>query len=990
VARALVVCALALVAACHGAGTPCGDGYCQTGTVCTADREHCVYPEQLTSCIGLADGTACDMRGVDGACRGDICLPIACGDGFVQPGDEECDGALLGAHTDCLSLGEGYHQAGSLSCTSDCTLDRTACGDRCGDGITQAPLEACDVTVGTQTCETAGFHGGTLGCKPDCQLDVSSCDGWCGDGLLTSQEECDRTDFGLATCNTYGYYGGNLRCTAACTIAEDQCVGSCGDGIRNGSEICDGGQFGGLSCQTYGFYSGALACGSDCFSVDRADCEGYCGDGVKNGTELCDGVDHVDINCTSVGAIAGALGCNAYCQPTTDGCHWGAFRPVPRPPRDQSIRELAVRSRHDIWAASDTDVLHFDGVRWMTVDLGLQGLPHFWEGTQGYLWAYTLHGELAYHDGRSWTVAHRGLPYSEVVAMTPDNVWAEDDDGVHHFDGSTWRDIALPTAETGIWSILPFDDGTTWFVATDAILRYDGVEWTEFDIAGDVAECIWGSTSDDVYAITTPWFAEPVLRHYDGVAWREVDPPFGLDQMECGWSGGEQRTWFSGAVGTQSVVVRVDGPVPWIIPVNTLDNRYWTYGDALWTYDDVDLWRLDGIPWTPRASPATERVDTIWPASPGSAWIGTTHLGTIGQVCAVTPDGALGPFEIFGTVHAIAGTATSVWLGGAFGVLRYTVADELEPLPNPGRVYALWVFSDTDMWAVAWNELVHFDGTAWEPARFVPTQGLEPEFAGTGASNLWLESAGLLFHYDGGVWNEVQLIEGRTDAFATSRPDDHWLFTPGHSHQHDGVAATTLRGTWDGSVSSAWAESPRNVWVQQSSSVHHFDGVVWSRVALPTQLDPYAMAGSSGAVWVGGARGALYSLPTELAALDGGTCSPVLRAYCNVSMRGHTAQTEDGPIDCNRTGHPGGELHYKIEVPVTGRLTATVASRSSVDLAAVRGNEYGGCDVSTCIEGQLSETEIALDVQQGQTYYLVVGARGEAAPFTLDVDCIKE
>jgi hypothetical protein len=27
---------------------------------------------------------------------------------------------------------------------------------------------------------------------------------------------------------------------------------------------------------------------------------------------------------------------------------------------------------------------------------------------------------------------------------------------------------------------------------------------------------------------------------------------------------------------------------------------------------------------------------------------------------------------------------------------------------------------------------------------------------------------------------------------------------------------------------------------------------------------------------------------------------------------------------------------------------------------------------------------------RGQTYFLVVGARDEAAPFTLDVDCIKE
>jgi hypothetical protein len=994
-ALATIVAVIAVaVAACYDAGAPCGDGYCDDGTVCTPAGDRCVYPQQLVDCLARPDGEACIVPGGrEGVCAARVCRQVVCGDGVVE-GSEQCDGANHDGATDCSALGAGYHPAGTLSCSSQCRFDPATCGGRCGDGVVQPGFEACDGSVGDRTCETQGFRGGILACDDDCQLDVGACIGECGDGAVTGGELCDGTNFGGQSCTSRGFYGGELRCTDGCsTVDTSACVGRCGDGVKNGPEICDGPDLGGLSCPTYGWYQGVLACGPDCVSIDRDACVGYCGDGIRNGTEQCDGVDHVDISCTSVGAIAGALGCNAYCQPTTDGCHWGGLRPVPRPPRDQTIRALGVRSRHDIWAATDTDILHFDGVRWTTVDIGLQGLPtDFWAGTQGQLFAHTLNGELAYHDGQSWTIAHRDLRFAAVAATTPDNVWVHDDDsGVRHFDGSSWRNIPPPPPEQPIGSMLPFDDGTTWFLGVDAILRYDGVGWTEFDLVGDSPDCIWGNASDDVYAMTRAFLEAPVLRHYDGHGWREVDPPFGIEQPQCGWSNGEHRTWHFGTLGAQPVVVRVDDGVPWLIPLRALDLGYtWTYGADLWSYDGVDLWRLDGIPWTPRAVPTAGRLDDIWPASPGSAWV-KGYAGTSDHVCAVTPDGALGPFDFHGVgdVNAIAGTETGVWIGGSFGVRRYTGAGSFESLPYPGRVEALWARSETDIWAVAWHDLVHFDGTGWETARPVPNSTFR--FAGTGPSNLWLESGDALLRYDGVDWNDVQLIESRVGAFATSGPDDHWVFSGDHSYQHDGESATALRGSWDDPITSAWAESPRSVWAFGWTRLHHFDGVVWSRVALPAHVVPSSMAGGWGAVWVGGERGMLYNLPTALAALDGGACSPVLRAYCNVSLRGHTAETEDGPVDCHDgVAHRGGELHYKIEVPVTGRLTATVTSRAAVDVAAVRPNEHGGCDAASCVPGQPSDAEIVLDVQQGQTYYLVVGARDGAAPFTLDVRCEKQ
>jgi hypothetical protein len=983
VARALVVCALALLAACHGAGTPCGDGYCQTGTVCTADREHCVYPEQRTSCAGLADGTACDIRGIDGACRGDVCLPIACGDGFVQPGEEECDGASLGGRTDCLSLGEGYHQAGSLSCKADCTFDRTACGDRCGDGITQAPHEACDVTVGTQTCETAGFHGGTLGCKPDCQLDVSSCDGWCGDGILTSREECDRTDFGLATCNSHGYYGGNLRCTAACQVVEDQCEGKCGDGIKNGPEICDGEDRPGLSCQLYGYYAGTVTCGRDCLSVNRAECVGYCGDGVKNGNELCDGLDHEDISCSSFGAIAGALGCNAYCQPTFDACHWGSFRQIAQW-EASTFRTLWANSPQDIWASSDSDFLvHYDGLQWRSVDIGLESsVWKFWSSEKGYLWAHTINGEIAYHDGHSWTIAHRVTDGVHVAATTPADVWAVDIGLARHFDGTSWSDFPIPGPKTWVNQVYTADDGAVWFAAAMSILRFDGVTWTEYDLAG-MPSCIWGY-EDSVYTTVHDFHEGGIVLRYNAEGWKRWDMPFGVDQAKCGGADEYDRMWIAGSVGNQPVYVVYDSGAPWLVPVNELDTeKTWMHDGHLWSYSETGLLRLDGLPWATRGVATSNRVKAIWALSAASAWVGTD-----GHIYRADPNEPVGPFATDGLVHDIWVKDEDVWFGGSFGVLRY-VRGVFERVGAIRYIVSIWGTSEENMWAAGHHEVVRFDGQAWHPTS-IPSYNGKTTFVGIHEPNIWLSRAGREFRYVDGEWSEVEIsIQGFLQA--TSGVTDHWLFDEsGHAHQYDGAAATQTRGTWRGAIEAVWASSPRNVWVVADRGAHHFDGVAWSQVRVPPSLFPTAIAGHAGTLWVGGDGGALYTLPASLAEPYTGTCIPALPTYCNVIVRGHTAQTVDGPTDCNRVAHVGGELHYKIDVSVTGRLTAEVLSRHTVDLSMVSTDRLGGCAIANCVGTPVGDSKVELDVEQGQTYFLIVGARDGEAPFTLDVRCEKQ
>jgi len=108
------------------------------------------------------------------------------------------------------------NNGGYGGCTADCKL-----GPHCGDGVVQAPNEACD--DGTNL--TVYGANGAPGCAPGCMLGAS-----CGDGKLDALfgEQCD-----LGRDKNTGEYNG---CTGQCLFGP-----RCGDGIVQPPEECDDG-----------------------------------------------------------------------------------------------------------------------------------------------------------------------------------------------------------------------------------------------------------------------------------------------------------------------------------------------------------------------------------------------------------------------------------------------------------------------------------------------------------------------------------------------------------------------------------------------------------------------------------------------------------------------------------------------------------------------------------------------------------------------------
>ncbi len=234
----------------------------------------------------------------------------ACGDGFVDPG-EECDGAVLAAT--CENLGF-YNTAGTVTCSDACMFDTSDCGGWCGDDtINGAEGEQCDGTnLNGQTCASQGSAGGTLGCTADCRFDMSGCSALCGNSVIETGEVCDD-----------GNADPDDGCSAACTVEDgwtctdanpSLCSPNCGDGLLVGPEECDPSTIAEENCELHGYHPGTILCSATCM-FDFSGCDGQCGDGVIQGSwESCDSGDFGGQSCDLMGyAFGGSLTCGS-CQ----------------------------------------------------------------------------------------------------------------------------------------------------------------------------------------------------------------------------------------------------------------------------------------------------------------------------------------------------------------------------------------------------------------------------------------------------------------------------------------------------------------------------------------------------------------------------------------------------------------------------------------------------------------------------------------------------
>jgi cysteine-rich repeat protein len=180
--------------ACNCHGDDCSRGFCEAidlsdGNSCTVTV--CNEAERTATHEVLADGTQCENNaGETQQCAQGICKAPACGDFFVDVG-EECDDGLLNSDVE------------PLTCRTDCTRPR------CGDGIVdfgiaygQVYTEACDEGANNLIVDDSAVALDADGerderCRQSVTLDngegetLSCVLPFCGDGILNGDERCD-------------------------------------------------------------------------------------------------------------------------------------------------------------------------------------------------------------------------------------------------------------------------------------------------------------------------------------------------------------------------------------------------------------------------------------------------------------------------------------------------------------------------------------------------------------------------------------------------------------------------------------------------------------------------------------------------------------------------------------------------------------------------------------------------------------------------------
>jgi hypothetical protein len=152
------------------------------------------------------------------------------------------------------------------------------------------------------------------------------------------------------------------------------------------------------------------------------------------------------------------------------------------PSNSESLDDVHGTSGRDVWAVSNyvgpflggpySSIWHYDGTEW-DVSTGYEGLnlSGIWASSATSVFAVGggEHGEVFHYDGITWsrmTVPSTGY-LREIWGTSDDNVYAVGQNGVLHFDGTTWRDMGVHRGMYDIWGT----SATDVFAIGEAILH---------------------------------------------------------------------------------------------------------------------------------------------------------------------------------------------------------------------------------------------------------------------------------------------------------------------------------------------------------------------------------------------------------------------------------------------------------------------------------------------------------------------------------------
>jgi ligand-binding sensor domain-containing protein len=216
-------------------------------------------------------------------------------------------------------------------------------------------------------------------------------------------------------------------------------------------------------------------------------------------------------------------------------------------------RQIVQDARGDVWLATFSGVIRYDGVMFTNVtnQAPLQPVPAFCllRDRKDNLWIGTLGAGVYRYDGSTYTqlTTRDGLSAERVLSMMEDrdgNLWfGHQGAGATRYDGSGFTAFGAQDGFTDgdVSSIAQDDTGGIWFGTREGLFHFDGESFDSFEL-GDLPT--GGHIATLIDANGHLWFGGlGGLHHFDGARLRQVTPEsiWALEESTDGyiWFGGD-------------------------------------------------------------------------------------------------------------------------------------------------------------------------------------------------------------------------------------------------------------------------------------------------------------------------------------------------------------------------------------------------------------------------------------------------------------------
>ncbi len=175
----------------------------------------------------------------------------------------------------------------------------------------------------------------------------------------------------------------------------------------------------------------------------------------------------------------------------------------------------------------------------------------------------------------------------------------------------------------------------------------------------------------------------------------------------------------------------------------------------------------------------------------------------------------------------------------------------------------LWGSGPNDVWALGSCRL-HWDGSAWSGADTVLVQDWRAREAwGNGPNDVWgVGDIGVVEHWDGSTWSHGRAVDlaGDLNGVWGSGPNDFWAVGSNGTilHGNGSAWAPSTSGTTNG-LNDVWGSGPNDVWaVGEAGTILHWDGSAWSSRTSGTTNGLRGVWGSGpNDVWAVGSAGTI-------------------------------------------------------------------------------------------------------------------------------------